>query len=327
MVFHLHALRFDFTARDTVRFPAGKPGNILRGALGSIFRQIVCLPECNDVRTCPRGGECPYARIFEPAARAPGPSGLSDWPRPFVFRAGHLDGATVHPGDAFHFCLNVFYLRQPGVSYFIRSFQRLAHEGLGHQRGRAELQAVIQLDERNRPVRDLFRLPAPEIAEPGEPLDLTLAPPDEKIGRILVRFTSPTELKAGKRLAERPDFNILFARTRDRISTLRALYQEGPLAIDFHAMGLRARDIRMTRCEVRWRDVMRRSSRTGQVHPIGGFTGEAEYAGNLTEFYPFLHAAQWTGVGRHTVWGKGAIDVEAFPAASGLDREAMSARA
>ncbi len=27
---------------------------------------------------------------------------------------------------------------------------------------------------------------------------------------------------------------------------------------------------------------MRRSSRTGQVHPIGGFIGEAEYEGELT---------------------------------------------
>ena len=37
--------------------------------------------------------------------------------------------------------------------------------------------------------------------------------------------------------------------------------------------------------------------------------GVAEYEGELGEFVPFLEAAQWTGVGRQTVWGKGAIRV------------------
>jgi hypothetical protein len=66
----------------------------------------------------------------------------------------------------------------------------------------------------------------------------------------------------------------------------------------------------MTRCEIRDVDAMRRSSRTGQVHPIGGFVGEAEYEGELGEFVPYLKVAKWTGVGRQTVWGKGEIAVE-----------------
>jgi len=49
----------------------------------------------------------------------------------------------------------------------------------------------------------------------------------------------------------------------------------------------------------------RRSSRTGQTHSLGGFVGKAEYQGDLTEFVPYLRAAQWTGVGRQTAWGKG----------------------
>jgi hypothetical protein len=61
---------------------------------------------------------------------------------------------------------------------------------------------------------------------------------------------------------------------------------------------------------LRYVDVQRRSSKTGQVHSIGGFVGEAEYEGDLAEFVPFLKAAQWTGVGRQTVWGKGEIAVK-----------------
>jgi hypothetical protein len=55
--------------------------------------------------------------------------------------------------------------------------------------------------------------------------------------------------------------------------------------------------------------IERRSSRTGQTHPIGGFQGTVEYTGPLDEFLPYLEAARWTGVGRQAVWGKGEIAV------------------
>ena len=57
------------------------------------------------------------------------------------------------------------------------------------------------------------------------------------------------------------------------------------------------------------RSQKRRSSRTGRVHPIGGFVGEAEYEGELGEFVPYLKAGKWVGVGRQTVWGKGDLRV------------------
>jgi CRISPR/Cas system endoribonuclease Cas6 (RAMP superfamily) len=68
----------------------------------------------------------------------------------------------------------------------------------------------------------------------------------------------------------------------------------------------------MTCCDLRAEHRVRRSSRTGQVHPWGGFTGAAEYQGDLAEFMPYLRAARWTGVGRQTVWGKGEITAESL---------------
>ena len=52
------------------------------------------------------------------------------------------------------------------------------------------------------------------------------------------------------------------------------------------------------------------SRATGQRHALGGFTGFAEYAGELAEFVPYLEIGRWTGVGRQTVWGKGEIAYE-----------------
>ena len=310
MTLQLYPLRLDFIARDAVRFPAGKPGNILRGAFGSIFRQLVCDPECEDARICGQRATCPYARIFEPSVTGKAPSGLADWPRPFVFRAGHLDGTTVQPGDSFHFELNVFEMSSPTVPYFIQSFTRIADEGLGPSRGRADLAAVHQLDSEGRPVKQIYDGATKQTEELDPPLELPLTKTDLDASRLRVRFVTATELKAGKRLAERPFFRVLFGRARDRVSTLRALYQSGPMRSDFRGMGQRAAAVQMTRAEVQWRDIARRSSRTGRTHPIGGFVGEAEYEGDLTEFLPILKAAEWTGVGRHTVWGKGLIRID-----------------
>lgn len=266
MTFELIRLRFHFHAAEPLYFPRGKAANVLRGAFGMMLRESA--------------SPAAYARIFAPVASGEGPSGLADRPRPFVFRAAHLDGATISAGSSFHFDMHLFDTQHPASEALQDAYRRLAESGLGPGRGRANLVSVGK-----------------------EHIAIPLAPPSEPASRIRVQFLTPTELKG----ANRPEFGVLFARLRDRISTLRALYGPGPLDIDFRAMGDRAASVALSRCELTWHDVERHSSRTGQNHPLGGFTGEAEYDGNLGEFLPYLRAGQWTGVGRQTVWGKGEI--------------------
>jgi hypothetical protein len=238
---------------------------------------------------------------------AEGPSGFSDWPRPFVFRARHLDGCTVRPGEQFHFDVNIFDLRGNAIPYFVLTFGQLANDGLGPRRGRAEMSMVSLLSSSHTPAQVIFDGSTFLLADVPQPVVLSL---DSKIpytGSIRVEFLSPTELKTGQQLATRPEFPILFGRIRDRLSTLRALYGLGPLAIDFKQMGERAGAVKMTQFQLKTLVVERRSGRTGQTHPIGGFLGSAEYSGDMTEFVPYLEASRWTGVGRQTVWGKGEI--------------------
>lgn len=309
--FSLYAFRFQFRSIGRLLFPAGKSGNIVRGAFGTIFRRLACVPECTDARTCALRETCPYARIFEPQMRGRGPSGLADPPRPFVFRAAHLDGRRFEPGENFHFDVHIFDMRDPALACFVRAFAHLAHEGLGPGRGRAALVRVDQLGADRRPRVEVFNGETCLVREALPPLELDLAPREEAVERVRVRFLTPTELKRAGEVTLRPEFGVLFARIRDRISTLRALYGPGPLAIDFKGLGERAERVRLTRSALRWTETMRRSGKTGAHHPFGGFTGDVEYAGALAEFLPFLETAQWTGVGRQTVWGKGAVEVEA----------------
>lgn len=216
-----------------------------------------------------------YSTYFAPSAED-GPSGLRDLPRPFVFRVAHLEGARFVAGEVFEIGVNIFVAGSPPIQLF-----------------RDALCSIL-------PAR-LLRI------DGGEPLRLSLEP-GPPVSRVRVRFLTPTEIKG----ADHPDFGPLFARIRDRVSTLREQYGDGALDIDFAAMGERARAIEMTRCERSYIEADRLSRRTGQRHPLGGFVGVAEYQGELGEFTPYLEAARYTGVGRQTVWGKGQIAWETF---------------
>jgi hypothetical protein len=308
LTFEFYRFRFHFRAAGSLYFPPYKSGNIVRGAFGDLFRKLVCLPSCHDARTCEMRSTCAYARVFEPqAARGEGPSGLADWPRPFVFRAAHLDGRAIPQGDAFYFDVHFFDTCDPALPYFVLAFAQLARDGLGPGRGRAELATVDQLNLNGSTVARIFDGERFQMSELAAPNTVDLVGMLGNVNRISVRFITPTELKSGRLVAERPEFGILFGRLRDRISTLRALYGAGPLEIDFREMGERAMAVRMKNFELSRADVDRLSSRTGQRHPLGGFVGEVEYEGELAEFVPFLELGKWTGVGRQTVWGKGEI--------------------
>jgi hypothetical protein len=224
------------------------------------------------------------AGLFRPPARTGLPSGLADPPRPFVLRARPLDGRTFAPGEPFGFRVHLFDLRENVQRDLEAAFAAIARAGIGAGRGRAALECVD---------------------EPAGPVRLALEPEPSGISRTRIEFLSPTELKP----AGEPEFAIVYARARDRVSSLGALYGKGPLEIDFRAAGERARQVRMVRADLREVAIERRSSRTGQVHGIGGFTGAADYEGALAEFLPVLRAAEATGVGRHTVWGNGEIRV------------------
>lgn len=269
LIFRICAQRYKFRALDRVVFPPGKAANVLRGALGKLL-----------------WGSEDFARFFAPRQEG-GPSGLADPPRPFVFRAAHLNRCVVEPGEDFFFDLHIFDLRAPLADAFARVIPELPNAGLGPGQPRVEF-----LADSSAPVFHSVDLKA---REPGS--------------EVTVVFRTPVDLKSAQLSSpsEIP-FGVLFARVRDRVGTLSSLYGGCPLDIDYKSTGERADLIRTVQCEIRYRDVSRRSGSTGDTHPIGGFTGKARYEGDVAEFMPYLRAAWWTGVGRHTAWGNGVID-------------------
>ena len=251
---------------------AGTAANTIRGAFGRALHETASPEE--------------YARLFKPRSEE-GPSGLADLPRPFVLRCSHLEGLNLRNGGPFHVDVHFFDLTESSIARFRSAFAAWQRLGLGPFRTPVYLDGV----------------------ETSRPCMLSLEPGLETVERITVRFVTPTELKSEGGVASRPEFPVLFARIRDRIATLRAVYGGGALEIDFAGIGERAAGVQISRCEIQWEWRERRSGSSGKLHPLGGLTGDVEYAGSLAEFLPWLRVAQYTGVGRQTVWGKGELQV------------------
>ncbi|MBI4874685.1 MAG: CRISPR system precrRNA processing endoribonuclease RAMP protein Cas6 [Acidobacteria bacterium] len=289
-MFEFAAYRFEFRALDEIRFPPGKSGNVFRGALGETLRREVCRPDCPGAGSCPHRAECAYARLFEPVLEG-GPSGLASPPRPFVLRPKFEEGRPLAPGETLRLDLHLFDVRTPFLPHLIGALSQLARTGLGPGRGRAELDRVFTVDEQGRPAKTIR---------------ISLAPSSSPVSRIRVHFETPTELKAGGQVAEGLDFPVLAMRLRDRVSALNRLYGDGSVQLDWKGLAEQAAAVRTAASALRREEIERRSSRTGQTHPLGGLLGWVEYEGRLEPFLPLLRAGEWTGVGRQTVWGKGA---------------------
>lgn len=279
--FCLYPLRFSFQARDSIRFPRFA-ANRIRGALGLAVRSHS--PET-------------YAQLFEPTAVQDGGSRIRHAPRPYVIRAWHLDGVLIPPGSFFHFDIHLFDVTdksQKIIESLVAAMERFAHEGLGPSRGRLAFDAVRRIDD-------------PEQRIDESPLCLSLTPSVAPCRRVRIEFLTPMELKHDGGFSELPHFGILFRRLAERISNLQALYGAGPLAVDWRSLVERATDVQLISHALREVTQKRRSSRSGLVHDLGGWIGVAEYEGELGEFLPMFRIAEWTGVGRQTVWGKGVV--------------------
>jgi hypothetical protein len=217
------------------------------------------------------------AEVFAPR-HADGPSGLRDRPRPFVLRAAHLDSAVLPAGACFELGLNVFL---PAAADALR-------EALGGLRIQGSTLILQDFSVRVASVDLAARAAAPPAAR--------------------VRLVTPLAMKGWKGEGL-PPFAVLAARLRDRVSALASFYGQGPLELDFAGLALRAALVEARGGELVEREWHRRSSRTGRTNPMGGAVGWVEYAGPLAEFLGLLEAGYWAGVGRHTVWGQGWIEL------------------
>ncbi len=222
-----------------------------------------------------------YRTLFEsPGAGTP--------PRPFVLRCRNLDGRRYAPGEIFPLRLNLFLPDLDLLEPIGAALTAMSDAGFGPTRSRATLLS-----------------PPAHLRH-----SLCLDEPLEPTKAIRVQFQTPTEIKSNGEIVAPGAFSVLFEQIYGRLNRLSVLYGSGELSADYKALRKQAQPVLLHSANLSRVDVSRRGTRLRQTHPLGGCVGSVEYGGELTRFVPFLEAAAFTGVGRHTVWGNGEIATE-----------------
>jgi hypothetical protein len=155
-----------------------------------------------------------------------------------------------------------------------------------------------------------------------------------------LHFLTPTTLKSGStvdragEVVRRPAFHHVLKRLRDRVNALATFYGNGPLDLDFKALGQAAEQVETVEDHTRWIERSRVARRRGDVagtrysvagmtdrkstdyrrpatgyalfpHDLSGFVGTLTVRGDLAAFLPLLRVGEYVHVGKNAVFGNG----------------------
>lgn len=315
----LYRYRLTLRLARPLSIPAHRRSVLWRGAFGAVFRSLVCHDIALDCQACPLRTACPFPRVFAPAIPEGRPAilRLKDPPRPFVIGDPHPTAPALPASEPLSLGLTLVGSAAAELPYFVVSFRRLGQDGFGPERVRFEVDRIACVDaaDMTGPVvyergSDLVRpqripLRARDLARPG----------DATASRARLRFLTPVDLRgegdAGAGSADAPAFGVLLRRARNRATALATFFGEAPIDHDPRALAELADSVTLVRSEVGRTELMRRSSRTGQRHPVGGVVGSAVYEGEgIGALMPWLRLAELIGVGKHATFGNGRVAVD-----------------
>jgi hypothetical protein len=312
--FTAHRLRFACQVAEPMQLNPHQ-GSAIRGAFYHALVNAFCMnheaPSCT---VCPLVATCPVA--FLVATLDPKSDRGATVPRPYTIEPP-LDGKTRYaPGETLEFGLTVFARALNLFPYVVLGMQRLEQGGLGkrvpengYRRGRFRVRAVWAENPLTGERQEVLRQGETMVQVPDVPIthDQVTKWANQQIGKsaIVLRFLTPTRLVDGGRLVRRPDFRILMQRLLERLSALAREFCDTPLALDFGGLIHQAEAVQLVADDTRWVELESYSTRLGRATPLGGFIGQATFAGDLAPFLPWLLWGQFTHVGKDAVKGNG----------------------
>lgn len=316
----LHRYRLTVRLARPLAIPAHQRAVLWRGAFGTVFRSLVCHDLALECQACPLRSACPFPRVFAPSIPEgrPAIARLKDPPRPFVITDPQPGSPSLPAGDPVPLGLTLVGTAVTELPYFVVGFRRLGEDGIGPARTRFEVEAVVCIDAADMTGPTVFERGSDLVRPLRLPLrarDLT-RPGDAAARRVRVRFLTPVDLRSENEApsglhGDAPSFGTLIRRARNRATALATFFGEQQISHDPRAAADLADRVTLTRSEVTRAEMVRRSSRTGQRHPIGGVVGSVLYEGEgIGELMPWLRIAEVIGVGKHATFGNGRIAVE-----------------
>lgn len=314
MVFQLNVQRYqlEYVAQTEGQFPH-YAGSMWRGALGHALKRTVCITRLSQCESCLLRAQCVYSQLFEtPAGREPLLGKINHAPHPYSLQPLATSGALFGKGVLLTIGLTLIGRANQQLPYLLYAFEQLGREGLGKVQSRLRLQAVYQestLGQQDwqliyQPHAALNALPPSEVLIPSAPT------------RVKLTWLTPYRAQFQERLLKPASFTpeVLVMGLVRRISLLAAYWGQTLLGMDEHIPILQqaASTLKLEQSALNWHAWSRYSNRQQRLVQMDGMMGSVVLSGeSLTTVWSWLWFGQWVQVGKGTVMGLGAYQLEA----------------
>ena len=335
-----------FELRLRAREAASLPpflGSTVRGAFGRSLKQTVCVMAHRNCERCMVADRCIYPYLFETPVppgllqlrgqeRAPHPFILSP-PAPGSARDGprNTDGTNtadfssdrrlnLRGGDEITFGLTLMGRAAEHLPYLVYAVIEMSRRGLGTDRGRFELAEVLFINP-DGARQQVYSGNSHRIETPTDSaislstliqarLDQLRSGAGFRSDSLKLRFVTPTRIRAGDDLQSGMSFELLVRNLLRRVSLLCAVHGRASLELDYRGLIERARSVRTISSRLEWCDWERYSNRQQTKMKLGGFMGEIEYGGEISnEFLSLIVVGEILHVGGGTSFGLGRYEI------------------
>ncbi|MGC9197120.1 MAG: CRISPR system precrRNA processing endoribonuclease RAMP protein Cas6 [Syntrophobacteraceae bacterium] len=325
-------------ALEEIHLPAYQ-GSTLRGGFGHALKKVCCALRHQECSTCMLRDRCVYLYLFEtpPPADAEMMRLYPAAPHPFIIEPPENPSRIISEGEHFEFGLTIIGRALEYIPYLIYAFIRLGEMGLGKARLMATGKSV------DESLRVAPEAPCPALTgrtggggkftledvrawtseglvsiydSGGQSLKRPVPWPDRQeirarcealrpLPRLTINFRTPARIKSEGRLTDEPEFHQLARSLLRRLSALSYFHCEKRMELDFKGLIERARGVQRVSSDLKWHDWQRYSGRQRQKMTLGGFIGEATFAGDLGEFLPMLAWGEVLHLGKAASFGLG----------------------
>ncbi|MBD3181139.1 CRISPR system precrRNA processing endoribonuclease RAMP protein Cas6 [Candidatus Poribacteria bacterium] len=300
---------FHLQAEESGYLPSYK-GSTLRGGFGYIFRSVVCSNNKSDCKECKSRKDCAYSYIFEtsPTDIDEKFSGYSDIPRPFVIESDENRNRYFEVGNRLQFDLILIGKAIDYLPYFIFSFDELGSKGLGRDRTSFILQEVCGFDFEKKQWEPIY-YPEEKFLKAELPTVKAGQLAFESQNKLKLQFITPTRIKyRGKYICDL-EFHVMMRNLLRRISLMMIFHGGIEPDFDFNDLITKAKEIDVSQWDLGWQDWNRYSTRQKTRMKLGGFTGDVEYMGDISNFITFIALGELIHIGKNATFGLGKYKV------------------
>ena len=315
--FRFARYRFTYTVREPLRMPEHK-GNVFRGRLGYILREITCVGDkeaCE--KHCRFPERCVYSKCFETPVPDDSPFLRNQpfAPHPFVLEPPRTGKLRYEPGDTFACNLVLVGEAIDLLPWMVFTFNEIGVRriGLRGERGRCQLDTVESFTGRgDQPLHTIYTAKDEFLTDAG----VIFCPDDvlrnalQVTGPIELEFLTPTSIKVDGDWVRSITFERLIRNLLRRIRFLSYFHCGEDFEVDAPAL-LEAAATVKHKCRLRWVRKDRWSHRTERPIPMGGFIGKVRFKGDLAPFLPLILLGEYLHIGHHTAFGFGQYRLNA----------------